>query len=237
MENEKIELKFEHNNYENIKCYGCKKNIEKYLIIKTFYGNDVLYFCPECLSKIKDFIGNYLSTLETKDNKNKDYKLNVENEFKEYSKELVETIISWLEYKKRKFKRDYSERGLKSLFSQIKNQVNKTSESVVICKIENSIKNEWMGLTWDSNKFLEEDILKFFDRTWEDLVKINTMNKEEAKKYYLYLFRKISTIEVAKNYANRIYAYFKNYIENLKDEKYCLSFANFLRKNIAEYNG
>lgn len=166
---------------------------------------------------------------------NNDSVISLESELKEYSQNLINTIYKWLDYKNTKWKKQYSERGLKSLLSEVKNQIKATSENVVICKIENSINNNWQGITWDSNKFLENDILELFEKTWNDLVTINTNDKELAKKKYLWLFRKISDLETAKQFARKIYAFYRKYVENLSEEKYCMTFANFLQRNIPEY--
>lgn len=227
MENQKILIEKSIFN----QCQLCNKVIDNIFEITFSYNKDNnIYICKDCLQEFNESIKKILA----KDDLELDI-LSIDSEYKKYSQELIDTIYLWLDYKKKKWKKEYTDRGIKTLLSEIKNQISATSENVVICKINNSINNKWQGIIWESNKFLENDIVNFFEKTWNDLVNINTSNKEEAKKKYLWLFRKISNLETAKTFANKIYIYYKNYISNLSDEKYCMTFANFLVRNIPEY--
>ena len=64
---------------------------------------------------------------------------------------------------------------------------------------------------------MQPQILELFEKTWD--IVINTEGKEEAKRQYLYCFKKYSDINKIKQKARVIYAMYKKYTESLNDEK------------------
>lgn len=68
-----------------------------------------------------------------------------------YTEELKNIIISWLDYKVQR-NENYQEQGFKSLLTQIKNNVDKFGESKVIEIINSSMSSNYKGIIWDKLK-------------------------------------------------------------------------------------
>lgn len=98
-------------------------------------------------------------------------------------------------------------------------------------KTNNSIDHKWKGICWADNSFLKPQIIELFEKTWSDLI-VNLEGKEEAKRYYLYLFKTYSDINKIKTRARQIYVAYRDYVNNLSDDKYCKTFYNWLKAEV-----
>ena len=79
---------------------------------------------------------------------------------------LNDTLLSWFKYKKEK-KQFYTETGLKSLLTQIKNNVDKFGEKKVSEVISNSMANNYTGIIFDK---LKKDEPKKYSKEWLEQV-------------------------------------------------------------------
>lgn len=154
--------------------------------------------------------------------------------------ELQEAVEKWFNYKEQKGK-GYSDKGKQSLITRIKNEVKATSEAVVVAKINNSIKNKWIGICWEDNSFNKPYINELFETTWKDLVlnnkgyaivEPNNEGIENARRYYFVLFKTFGEKDKIRKRAMQIYFAYKKYVESLDDEKYCKTFYNWLRAEV-----
>lgn len=68
-----------------------------------------------------------------------------------YNEFLLEAVRDWLTYKKEK-RQEYKGTGLKSFLSQIKNRVSEFGEDAVINVIQESMAQNYQGITWDKLK-------------------------------------------------------------------------------------
>lgn len=68
-----------------------------------------------------------------------------------YSNELKDMIISWLDYKVER-KESYKEKGFKSLLTQIKNNIDKFTEAEVINLINDCMASNYKGIIFDKLK-------------------------------------------------------------------------------------
>ena len=80
-------------------------------------------------------------------NNNENINNNIQEKFFE-SEILNETINDWIKYKKEK-RDSYKEQGLKSLITQIKNNIKKYGEEKVINIIVESMANNYQGIVWN----------------------------------------------------------------------------------------
>lgn len=202
-----------------MKCSLCKCETNKITLCKIIgqSGNVVeLNICDSCFSHIEND-GKFIRVDTTTLNLNS------------FGDELTIAIGDWFIYKSQKGD-TYTPKGTQTLITQIKNQVKATSEEVVIAKIKNSIENKWKGICWEDNSFLKPQILELFEKTWE--IVVNIEGKEEAKRYYLYIFKTFSDIEKIKTFARQIYISYKHYVDNLSDEKYCKTFYRWLKAEV-----
>ena len=85
------------------------------------------------------------------ENENVNENINIYINTNNYSDNLKNTIISWLDYKLEK-NDSYQEKGFKSLLTQIKNKVDKFGEDKVIEIITSSMASNYKGITWDKLK-------------------------------------------------------------------------------------
>jgi len=191
-------------------CHSEIKDNEKFSLCGKFY------FCEKCVEHINN--GGKFVRID-----------NLSRNVDSFGDKLKSTLGKWINYKAQ-IGDTYTERGKQTLITQIKNQVKATSEEVVIAKINNSIEHKWKGICWEDNSFLKPQIIDLFEKTWEMVV--NTESKEEAKRYYLYLFKTYSNIDKIKVKARQIYIAYKRYSENLSNEKYCKTFYNFLKAEV-----
>lgn len=194
------------------KCLLCKREIDDCVeipISDTFS----MFFCDECLSYIEK--GGEITKL-----------FSLETSFGE---ELQKAIDAWMEYKSQK-EQIYSEGGKAQLFGKIRNQVKATSEEAVTKKILMSIDRGYRGICFDLGTIPEEDIKKWFKSTFA----LSPKKDAEGKAYreFKMLFAKMDDPDIAKNRAYTIYFNFKKYVEALTDEKYCKTFANWLRDDV-----
>ena len=82
---------------------------------------------------------------------NTNNKENINNNIREqfFENEILnETINDWIKYKKEK-RDSYKEQGLKSLITQIKNNIKKYGEEKVINIIIESMANNYQGIVWN----------------------------------------------------------------------------------------
>ena len=104
-------------------------------------------------------VGDYMSvddvsvgdTLNNTNINNTNNKENINNNIREQffeNKILNETINDWIKYKKEK-RDSYKEQGLKSLITQIKNNIKKYGEEKVINIIIESMANNYQGIVWN----------------------------------------------------------------------------------------
>ena len=68
-----------------------------------------------------------------------------------YNQFLLEAVRDWLTYKKEK-RQNYKGTGLKSFLTQIKNRVAEYGEDAVISVIQESMAQNYQGITWDKLK-------------------------------------------------------------------------------------
>lgn len=85
------------------------------------------------------------------ENENVNENINIYINTNNYSDNLKNTIISWLDYKLEK-NDSYQEKGFKSLLTQIKNNVDKFGEDKVIEIITSSMASNYKGIIWDKLK-------------------------------------------------------------------------------------
>ena len=146
-----------------------------------------------------------------------------------YGEELNKAIAEWFEYKKSR-KEEYTDKGKQSLMTRICNEVKDTSETIVAKKIRISMQQKWQGIAWEVGTIPTETIEKYFNSTFA-LCK-NTEGKAQAQRKYASLFKRFDDEEQARERAAKIYKAFKNYVDNLKDEKYCKTFSRWLDAEI-----
>lgn len=95
-----------------------------------------------------------------------------------YSNDLKNIIISWLDYKVER-KENYKEKGFKSLLTQIKNNVDKYSEEQVIKVINECMASNYKGIIFEKlDKFKKREQLP----DWFDTKIDNQEMTEEEKK-------------------------------------------------------
>ena len=67
---------------------------------------------------------------------------------KNFSQEMEETVIEWLEYKVEK-RQGYKPTGLKNLIAQIASKAASSGDAPVIALIHECMANNWQGIIWD----------------------------------------------------------------------------------------
>lgn len=82
------------------------------------------------------------------ENENVNENINIFINNNNYSNNLKDIVISWLNYKIGK-NDNYQEQGFKSLLTQIKNSVDKFGEEKVIEIINTSMASNYKGITWN----------------------------------------------------------------------------------------
>lgn len=112
--------------------------------------------------KFKELVPENLKGNNNKNNNNKKeiYKENYFN-----SENLDKAIKEWLEYKKERKDKPYTEIGLKKLLTQIKNNVNEYGEQQVVNLIDECMGNNYQGIIFDKLKKQskkEDDIVEWF---------------------------------------------------------------------------
>ena len=126
---EMITTLYNNSNYINTNNINNKRNNNKKEIYKE-------------KSKVKD---ENITLLEKVLSENKFYYINEEND-------IYNTIIDWLKYKQER-KEYYKETGLKILLKQINTQIERYNQKKVIDVINESMANNYMGITFDKLKF------------------------------------------------------------------------------------
>lgn len=102
-------------------------------------------------------INNNINTINNKKEIHKESYFNSEN--------LDKAIKEWLEYKKERKDKPYTEIGLKKLLTQIKNNVNEYGEQQVVNLIDECMGNNYKGIIFDKLKKQskkEDDIVEWF---------------------------------------------------------------------------
>lgn len=90
------------------------------------------------------------------ENENVNENINIFINDNNYSIDLKNIIISWLDYKLEK-NDNYQIQGFKSLLTQIKNNVEKYGEELVIEIINTSMSSNYKGIIWDKLKNSAQD--------------------------------------------------------------------------------
>lgn len=85
------------------------------------------------------------------ENENVNENINIYINNNNYSNELKDTILSWLDYKVER-NEQYQEKGLKALLTQIKNNVDKYGEQKIIEIINTSMASLYKGIIFDKLK-------------------------------------------------------------------------------------
>ena len=91
-------------------------------------------------------------------------------------------IEEWLEYKKQRKDKPYTEIGFKKLLSQIENNVNKYGEAAVIELIDECMSNNYQGIIFDklkTKKPVTQELPEWFDKKVES----KNLTLEEEKEY------------------------------------------------------
>lgn len=115
------------------------------------------------------------------ENENVNENINIYISNNNYSNNLKNIIISWLDYKLER-NESYQEKGFKSLLTQIKNNVDKVGEDKVIEIITSSMASNYKGIIWDKLKkqtFQSTSYKSNYDRGQEVLRKIREEFKNE----------------------------------------------------------
>lgn len=109
----------------------------------------------------KELVPEKLKTNNNNNNNKKEiYKENYFN-----SENLDKAIKEWLEYKKERKDKPYTEIGLKKLLTQIKNNVTEYGEQQVVNLIDECMGNNYKGIIFDKLKKQskkEDDIVEWF---------------------------------------------------------------------------
>lgn len=103
--------------------------------------------------------------LKTNNNNNNNNKKEIYKESYFNSENLDKAIKEWLEYKKERKDKPYTEIGLKKLLTQIKNNVNEYGEQQVVNLIDECMGNNYQGIIFDKLKKQskkEDDIVEWF---------------------------------------------------------------------------
>ena len=103
--------------------------------------------------------------LKGNNNKNNNNKKEIYKESYFNSENLDKAIKEWLEYKKERKDKPYTEIGLKKLLTQIKNNVNEYGEQQVVNLIDECMGNNYQGIIFDKLKKQskkEDDIVEWF---------------------------------------------------------------------------
>lgn len=90
-----------------------------------------------------------------------------------FGERLAETVQDWLAYKQER-KESYNPTGLKSLLTQIENQIVIHGEQAVMEVIRLSMSNGWRGICWEKippRAAGASDQMTEFDREWVERVK------------------------------------------------------------------
>lgn len=91
-------------------------------------------------------------------------------------------IEEWLEYKKQRKDKPYTEIGFKKLLTQIENNVNKYGEEQVIELIDECMSNNYQGIIFDKLKVRKpkiQELPSWFDKKTEN----GELTAEEEKEY------------------------------------------------------
>lgn len=103
--------------------------------------------------------------LKGNNNKNNNNKKEIYKESYFNSENLDKAIKEWLEYKKERKDKPYTEIGLKKLLTQIKNNVNEYGEQAIVDLIDECMGNNYQGIIFDKLKKQskkEDDIVEWF---------------------------------------------------------------------------
>lgn len=103
--------------------------------------------------------------LKGNNNKNNNNKKEIYKESYFDSENLDKAVKEWLEYKKERKDKPYTEIGLKKLLTQIKNNVNEYGEQQVVNLIDECMGNNYKGIIFDKLKKQskkEDDIVEWF---------------------------------------------------------------------------
>lgn len=117
------------------------------------------------------------------ENENVNENINIFINNNDYSDNLKDTIISWLDYKIQR-NENYQERGFKALLTQIKNKIEKYGEEKMIEVITTSMASNYKGIVFDSLKKeakAEERYKSNFERSQEALRKAREEFDNEQK--------------------------------------------------------
>lgn len=118
------------------------------------------------------------------ENENVNENINIYISNNNYSNNLKNIIISWLDYKLER-NESYQEKGFKSLLTQIKNNVDKVGEDKVIEIITSSMASNYKGIIWDKLKeqtFQSTSYKSNYDRGQEVLRKVREELENEQRR-------------------------------------------------------
>lgn len=172
-----------------------------------------LFICDDCIEYMQN--GGRLAKIQTPDK--------IDNP------ELNAAVSKWFEYKAERGNR-YTDNGRQALLSRIANEAKRTSDAVVIKKIELSIEKKWRGIAWDVGIVPTETIDSWFENTFA--LSPNQDGKAIAQKRYRALFQRFDDENEALARAREIYKAFRIYLDKLNDTKYCKSFSKWLNDEI-----
>ena len=94
--------------------------------------------------------------------------------------QLKEKLEEWLEYKKQRKDKPYTEIGFKKLLTQIENNVNKYGEEQVIELIDECMSNNYQGIIFDKLK-LKKPIIKELPNWFDKKTKSEELTSDEEK--------------------------------------------------------
>lgn len=100
-----------------------------------------------------------------------------------FSNELEESIVSWIDYKKQR-REKYQDRGFRALLTQIKNKVNEYGENKMIEIITASMASNYKGIVFDSLKKVSKISERYksnFEKSQEALRKAREEFDNEQK--------------------------------------------------------
>lgn len=115
------------------------------------------------------------------ENENVNENINIFINNNNYSNSLKNIITDWLDYKVEK-NDNYTEKGFKSLLTQIKNNISKFGEEKVIEVINNSMASNYKGIIWNklnSNNYQNNRFLETKPEWFDKEIKSEQASKEE----------------------------------------------------------
>jgi hypothetical protein len=98
----------------------------------------------------------------------------------DFSENMRAKVYDWFMYKA-EMKKDFKERGAKSLFTEILNNVNIYGEQVVIEAINRTMSNGYQGIVWDYCKNAGKQNRRFINQTAQELNDFYEMSSNWAE--------------------------------------------------------